>query len=77
MNPSPRASALGLLGKAIAVLGGAIFLVGLVWFANLSFSLKDYLSSVLTMVVGALLAIVGSARWGDIIFSIRRYFRRR
>jgi uncharacterized membrane protein len=60
----------------VAVLGFAIFLVGLVWFAHFSYSLRAYASSVLTMVVGALLAITGSGRWGDILLSIREYLRR-
>jgi hypothetical protein len=76
-GPSHPANARGMVGKAIAGLGFALFLVGLVWFAHFSYSLRAYTSSVLTMIAGALLAITGSGRWGDILLSIREYFRRR
>ena len=67
---------LSWVGKSVTALGMAMFIVGLVWFAHFSFSLKAYVSSVLTMVVGVLLGVTGSARWGYILFRVRQYFRR-
>jgi hypothetical protein len=77
IGPSPKSSTLGLVGRTVAILGLAIFLVALVWFAHLSFSLTAYVESTLTMLVGALLGITASGRWGDIFLSIKEYFRGR
>jgi hypothetical protein len=66
-----------MIGKALTVFGICIFLVGLGWFAHFSFSLSSYVSSVVTMGVGVVVGMAGSAPWRDFLFSIRRYFRRR
>lgn len=63
--------------KPLTILGILIFLVGLAWFAHISYTLTSYVLSVATMGVGVLLAFAGSARWRDNVFSIRRHFRRR
>jgi hypothetical protein len=68
---------LKMIEKSLTILGMCIALTGLTWFAHFSFSLKSYVFSAISMGVGVLVAFVGSTRRQDILFSIRRYFRRR
>jgi hypothetical protein len=63
----------GAFRKFTAVTGLAIFIVGLVWFAHLAFSLEAYLSSIATMGIGLLLT--ASVSSSNVIFHIRRRFR--
>jgi len=66
-----------MIGKLLTILGLSIFLAGLTWLAHFSYSLSSYIFSVVAMGVGVLVALAGSARRQDILFSVRRYFRRR
>lgn len=64
------------LAKGLEIIGIAVFLAGLVWFAHFAFSLRAYGLSVATMAAGLAIAFVGSPRFRDILFRIRRYFLR-
>ena len=66
-----------MIGKSLTIFGMCIFLAGLTWFAHFSFSLSSYIFSFVAMGVGILVAFAGAARRREILFSMRRYFRRR
>jgi hypothetical protein len=74
--PTLAVAALSTVAKIVVFFGFALFLAGLAWFAHFNYSWKSVGFSVATMVIGILIAAAGGARWGDLLFRVRRYFRR-